>query len=298
MVDTSLDVRVRATMVGPVAARALRSGARGLVRAVFERSFYASLGTQWICIGSVSLGAGPLNLLCAPWHSVRAMHPILRVGDAVGVHDGELNAGDFRLPLHTVQLWRLEPTCIWSKASLARGLASFADALPPRLPDEGLACVLQPAGTHNLVTPVLNAARLPIRYLTQLVEEAATGLDADIDAERIAPLLGLGPGLTPSGDDYLGGVLVALSLIGQTRLRARLWQALEPLLVHRTTEVSRAHLAAAAEGFGSAALHDLLHAILSDATDKTSAGIAAVAAIGNTSGWDALAGAIAVLQAM
>ena len=82
-------------MVGPIAARTLRPGARGLVRAVFERSFYACLGTELICVGSESLGAGPLNLLCAPWHYGLAMHPILRVGDAVGVVNGVLNAGDY-----------------------------------------------------------------------------------------------------------------------------------------------------------------------------------------------------------
>ncbi len=297
MVDTSLDTRLRATMVGPIAARTLRSGARGLVRAVFERSFYASLGTQWICIGSVSLGAGPLNLLCAPWHSALALHPILRVGDAVGVDDGVLNAGDFRLPLHIAQLWRPEPPEVWSKASLARGLASFGGALPPSLPDAGLARLLRCTGTPSPATPVINAARLPVRYLIQLVQEAMTGVDAHIDAESIAPLLGLGPGLTPSGDDYLGGMLVALSLIGQTCLRARLWQALEPLLVHRTTKISHAHLAAAAEGFGGAALHDLICAILVGATDTRPPAIAAVTAIGHTSGWDALAGAIAALRA-
>lgn len=297
MVDTSLDVRLRATMVGPIAARTLRLGARGLVRAVFQRSFYASLGTEWICVGSVRLGAGPLNLLCAPWHSSLA-HPILRVGDAVGVDNGVLNAGNFRVLVLTARQWQPKPPGVWSKASLARGLASFEDALPPWLPDQGLACLLRPAGKPELAAPVIAAAQLPVDFLNRLLRAAVDGLDTDIDAERIKPLLGLGPGLTPSGDDYLGGILVALTVAGEFRLRDRLWQGLEPLLSLRTGEISRAHLAAAAEGFGSAALHDLLRAILTGATDATSAGIARMAAIGHTSGWDALAGAIAVLRAV
>ncbi len=284
-------------MVGPIAARTLRSGTRGLVRAVFERSFYASLGTEWICVGPVSLGAGPLNLLCAPWRTALAIRPILRVGDAVGVDDGVLNAGDFRLSVHTAQLWQPEPHGVWSKASLARGLASFEDALPPSLPDEGLARLLRCTGTANLATPVIAAAQSPVRYLKQLLRGDATGRDPKIDAKKIAPLLGLGPGLTPSGDDFLAGILLALSLTERARLRDRIWHAMEPLLMHHTADISRAHLAAAAEGFGSAALHNLLCAILAGATNTTTPAIAAVTAIGHTSGWDALAGAIAALRA-
>jgi hypothetical protein len=296
MVDTSLDIRLRATMVGPIAARTLRSGARGLVRAVFERSFYAFLGTGWICVGSESLGAGPLNLLCAPWHSGLAMHPILRVGDAVCVDNGVLYAGDFRLSVHTAQLWQPEPPGVWNNASLTRGLASFEGALPPSLPDEGLARLLRCTGTPSPATPLMTAAKSSISYLEQLLGGAATSRDPKIDAARIAPLLGLGPGLTPSGDDFLAGVLVARSLTERARLRDRLWQAVEPLLTHHTSDISHAHLAAAAEGFGGAALHELLCAILAGATDTKPPAIAAVTAIGHTSGWDALAGAISALR--
>jgi hypothetical protein len=110
-------------------------------------------------------------------------------------------------------------------------------------------------------------------------------------------LIGLGPGLTPSGDDYLGGLLIALSLIGRTRLRDRLWQALEPLLVRRTGDISRAHLAAAAGGLGNSALHAVLCAILAGRTDVISVAVASIAGVGHTSGWDALAGSIAGLRA-
>jgi hypothetical protein len=118
----------------------------------------------------------------------------------------------------------------------------------------------------------------------------------NIDADQIAPLIGLGPGLTPSGDDYLGGILIALSVIGQTRLRDRLWQTLEPLLTRRTGDISRAHLAAAAGGLGNAALHDVLSAILAGRTDAIFTAVASISAHGHTSGWDTLAGGIAVLR--
>jgi hypothetical protein len=139
-------------------------------------------------------------------------------------------------------------------------------------------------------------ARAPAQYLTQLIRAAAAGKTCDVDAQRIAPLIGLGPGLTPSGDDYLGGILLALSLTGETTLCHRLWRALQPLFAERTTDISRAHLAAAAEGFGNAALHDLLTAIIAGRADALSGAIQNATAVGHTSGWDAVAGAVGVLR--
>ena len=62
--------------------------------------------------------------------------------------------------------------------------------------------------------PVAAAGRVPGRYLSELVEAG----DA-IDGNALVPLLGLGPGLTPSG--LLCGVLITLHLVGRTPLRRR-----------------------------------------------------------------------------
>jgi hypothetical protein len=56
-------------------------------------------------------------------------------------------------------------------------------------------------------------------------------------------------------------------------------------------------LAAAAEGFGSAALHDLHAAIVEGSSEAVPEALRAVTAIGHTSGWDALAGVASALRA-
>jgi hypothetical protein len=285
----------RATLVGPVAVRALREGARGSVRAVFDRSLYVALERGWVCAGPTALGAGPLNLLCEPWPAIPPIGALLQVGDVVRVEGAVLHAGRFSVPLAAAQPWHPAPPGAWSTASLARGLAALADALPPPLPVDGLARLLRPADAASCATPLLASAQAPAVYLAELCADAATA-GRDIAAERIAPLIGLGPGLTPSGDDYLGGVLIALALTGRTTLRDRLWDALAPHLATRTGDISRAHLAAAAEGLGAAPIHALLAAILADRTLAIAECLAAVAAIGHTSGWDALAGAVSVLR--
>jgi len=144
---------------------------------------------------------------------------------------------------------------------------------------------------------LIKAAEAPICYLQELVRAAFSRVTPAVDAARLVPLLGLGPGLTPSGDDVLGGALVALHLLGLDDLRDRIWSVLRPAAWSRTNEISRAHLAAAAAGYGSAALHALLADVITGNATALEAKIATVAATGHSSGWDALAGAMVVLRA-
>ena len=197
-----------------------------------------------------------------------------------------LSAGKLRIFLDGAQPWLPEPAPAWSRASLGRGLAVVSDVLRTTAPADGLALL----GRAAAGTPDCGAAALALSHVMEVLYAEAAGEWPLIDGEKLAPLVGLGPGLTPSGDDYLGGVL------GRVSLRDRLWQILEPLVAERTVDISAAHLAAAAEGFGSAALNRVLCAILVGATERVVAdAITALAAVGHSSGWDALAGALAVL---
>lgn len=297
MPDTLSAATLRATLAGPIAVRALREGARGTVRAVFDRSFYVSLDAGWTCVGPEGLGPGPLNLLCGPWSADTAPPSALRPGDPTRVDNSILRAGAFAIPLAAAQPWHPGQPGVWNEKTLSRGLAAFAEALPIFLPSDGLARLLRSSEESDQLAPAVAAAQAPVQYLAWLLETSGSGTIPDIEADRLVPLMGLGPGLTPSGDDYLGGVMIALALTKRADLRDRVWQALERHLIACTSDISRAHLAAAAEGFGSAALHDLLAAVLTGATHAISPAITSVAAIGHTSGWDALAGAITVLRA-
>ena len=84
-----------------------------------------------------------------------------------------------------------------------------------------------------------------------------TGVVVPADLERllstgdarpaVEALVGLGPGLTPAGDDVLAGLLVALAATGAQVCRRRLAAAVLGLR-HRTTTVSAALLGHAADG--------------------------------------------------
>jgi Protein of unknown function (DUF2877) len=292
MIEARSGRRERGGLAGPVALRVLGEGARGTVRAVFETSFYVCLGAGWAAIGPTGLGAGPLNLLCEAWPSAAPLAAQVRCGDSAWVEHGSLHAGALAIACASAEPWWPAPPAPWHAASLARGLAAAADVVASQ-PVAGLGLMSPDSG--DITASTLAAAVAPLRYLDQLLRQDEVAAPP-IAADAIVPLVGLGPGLTPSGDDYLGGMLVALAAISRSGLRDRLWRALAPLLAQRTVDISRAHLAAAAEGFGSACLHRALNAILVGDRHDIAVAVAALARLGHTSGMDALAGVLAVLR--
>ena len=105
----------------------------------------------------------------------------------------------------------------------------------------------------------------------------------------------MGPGLTPSGDDFVGGAMIALRTGGEPGLADRIAAWALPLAETRTGRISRAHLACAARGEGHEALHALLAAPAGSA--RFDECLARLARIGHTSGLDAAAGALLALEA-
>jgi len=125
----------------------------------------------------------------------------------------------------------------------------------------------------------------------------------DRDAPELPPgsitkLVGLGPGLTPSGDDFLVGMLVVLSLAGRFDLVAAVDQVIRPTLEEGTGPISRLHLGAALDGESSERLHAMVNAVLAGDHDVLESRLVLISQVGHSSGWDTLAGAVMVLRVL
>lgn len=96
-------------------------------------------------------------------------------------------------------------------------------------------------------------------------------------------LLGLGPGLTPAGDDVLAGLLVALH--HHPRLRDPLWADLGPLASARTTALSAALLRHAAAGQALPAVVAVADSLAGHGPgDALATAVARLLAVGHSSG--------------
>jgi uncharacterized protein DUF2877 len=117
-------------------------------------------------------------------------------------------------------------------------------------------------------------------------------------AEAATALLGLGPGMTPAGDDFVGGAFFARALLARAgacdaagwRRAADTVRAAATRLTH---PIGAALLGDLLVGEGWAALHDLATALARD--DESAAVEAArrLTRLGHSSGWDLLAGFVA-----
>ncbi len=248
---------------GRLAQRIVAEQTQGIVCAVFRRSCYLDFaGGRVLCVGERALGRGPLNVL------VDAFQPP-RLDDVLG------------LRADAAAVWR--PATRPSRPSQA-ALSALCAAASACVPAEGLGRLIC-RGSSPLIEHVRPALVALERW------QAGGTLTAEVTT-----LLGLGPGLTPSGDDYLGGMLIGLRLFGRAADAEVLWAWLAPRVSAGTSRISAAHLAAAAEGEAHETLHACIDALAEGLSHGWPARLAALASIGHCSGWDGLAGVIAAAE--
>jgi len=128
------------------------------------------------------------------------------------------------------------------------------------------------------------------------LSRAVVASDCSAISATAAALAGLGPGLTPAGDDLLAGMMLALQAGSQPQARAycgTIFEAAAP----RTTRLSGAFLRAAYEGKVDERWHDLLRSLASGDNVLVDQAAAAVAAFGATSGVAMLDGFVLGLEA-
>lgn len=273
----SLDARTAAALPG--------DGRAGVVHSAHERVInVVSPDGHLFCLATSSLDDAPrtVRLPDAAWPPV-ALHP----GDPVRFLPGRLrhegSCGASTIAFGAAIRWQPTPADLThlTVADL-HGLVATLDTALANRP----AASPFDAASQSLITARLHHLEVAIRTgNTTTVATVARGL------------IGLGTGLTPTGDDILTGlaVLAATPGIRLDRIRPALRAASYD--VHaRTTAVSAATLLEAVDGRGRQRLHDLLAAMGAATTpdpayrSRLDAAIAAVRAIGHTSGTDILTG--------
>ena len=259
-------LRVRAA--GWRAHAALRaSGGTARVVAPLSQSFYAEAAGELIWVGN---GPAPL-------------HP-----RAVLVHDARAPGEIVRIDLDRITPWRPSPFPRIESASTAAERLRAALAVNGEM--QGLASLLT-SDAHD--DAVIRRARPHVEALAR----AAAANDAAAFAAAARSLLGLGAGLTPSGDDVVGGALFARRLLIGTDSR---WDATVAAIATAasslTHPISARLLLDLAAGEGWAPLHELTAALAGPVSGVVDA-VRRVTTLGHASGWDLLLGVLTGLGA-
>jgi uncharacterized protein DUF2877 len=290
------------TEMGWKAATALaRSGGSARVQAQLARSTYLVAGGEIVWLGQPGTVFHGRAILAADTLGV------------LGDEDRPERVVDENVILDTrgALVWRPTVTDPPSTAVLRKNARAFAGSLTCMHGEPGRDAVA-PSGSsgRQLASPEGFASRLvgapvpaPLERANAKIDALACACDADdavLAAEIAASLLGLGPGLTPSGDDLVGGLFFARRLLtGGSRdgsATALAWNHAAALTARRagqaTHPISAVLLGDLIAGDGWAPLHDLSTALTLEAPPAEAVNDAArrLVAIGHTSGWDMLAG--------
>ncbi len=191
-------------------------------------------------------------------------------------------------PRNAHRSWR--PTPLECETERLRAGARVCLAALAELPEKGL--LLWLAGSA-LPFPLEHAAS---RF--DAIREALAHNDLPAFAAAAPRVLGLGPGLTPSGDDFLGGIFFALAHAPRGAWQARL-PTVQADLRQRcqtaTNVISAALLDDLMHGSSYGALHVCLAALQNGQRSDIVASAQGVLRIGATSGADLLAGLLLAL---
>ena len=299
MLETGNPWQVSVRCLGPIARQLLETQVSGRISAVFERAFYVSTNDGLFCVGTGAMYDGPLNVVTSAPETTVWRASGLRVGQPVSIGTGILSIGhDLVMPWRGSAEWLPAWPVNVDMGALARGLEDLRRAAVGRVPVEGLGLLIMPDRAEAVHAPVLAHARGPVsRLRTALHEALREGPMFRPAPSDVRALRGLGPGATPSGDDYIGGMLIGLHALGQGAFARDLWRLVDREAAAQGNVISDAHMRAASAGYGAAGLHAAAGLMLAGA-DGLRDRISEIDRIGHTSGWDALAGMVMVFDSV
>jgi hypothetical protein len=286
--------------IGEIAQDLLIPGQNGKVLAVFSRSAYLVTGQEELVY--LSSAEAPLHPRCL---QLSGAFPRLTVGSLFSVDDSRLHIEpSFTLDLHQALVWRPNQVSTDNveeiidipakvKAVFTRLDYSQAKGYGRLIPQILLLAEVGPTSLQPAMTdPILSLAWPAIR---EVAMACLTHQQAEI-LLKAGSLVGLGEGLTPSGDDFLGGMLYCfhhLKTVYPFLPVPPNQVAFVEGVIQRTNLISYSLLKDHAHGQALEPLVLFLTAILTARRNQdVHRSISRLTSLGHSTGWDLLTGAL------
>lgn len=238
------------------------------------------------------IGNGPFNVVIPPLVFSRHISP----ADSVVCTASNLGVGNLSVDLTSAKRWTPRPA--WEpirekRAALRKVIPLLYQALHDLAPSGSLAAL-----ATNLSPPLFESDAALQYQARAAVEQFLAWVRRGEGVVLVEQLAGLGPGLTPAGDDFLMGSLLAIWACQPDEQARSLSRAVVEAASPRTTPFSAAWLRAAARGECSHHWHALFESIVAAHELAVSDAAAAIIRQGHTSGSDMLTGFVMMLKEM
>jgi uncharacterized protein DUF2877 len=143
-------------------------------------------------------------------------------------------------------------------------------------------------------------AQLALPRVLSLLRTIGEGETSDL-ARETKNLVGLGPGLTPSSDDLLSGlmatlVVIARNLKGDVKRVKEVNERIALAALGRTTSLSQEYLSHAARGETNQHFLELVKSVLTGSPEEANRATELVLGVGETSGTDTVLGVLLGFQ--
>jgi hypothetical protein len=285
------------TRLGNLARRCLEPGKSGTVLATFSKAIYLLTDANelfWIATEDT-----PLHRRCAALSSAL---PAPAPGTRFHVESQ-------RLMIDPTYAFSFANARVWSAAPPNPKTALERTELPERVSSffSGLD-LSQARGFGNFIPHILSLShngstdspsqptdRLLLfaqPFVLDLARACLTQNPSELSRSAEA-LIGLGAGLTPSGDDFLGGLLFAAKILETTYPQSRVMFPLVAVEAYssRTHLISFTLLKDHASGHAVQPLHEIIHGLISGKSlGSISTYFSQLIQVGHSTGWDLLAG--------
>jgi len=289
---------INAISVGSYALKILKDGAVGEVHSTFERAFNVLISGELVGIARRDVPNGPFNII-TDVEPNDSMQSLVDKGERIRVDGDLITFGkELTISLNGAEVWRpkhgvkkpIDIELAKHNLSLVKVQGSWRK--------EGFGQLV--LHVENMISGAqfndrqlnqVSRSGLPnIKYLVSAVKSG----DLELVRQSAKNLVGLGPGLSPSGDDLLAGFMVGLrwtvnSFNGDVNCVDEINRTIAHV-AEGTTMLGKQLLIRAAAGEVNEAVEGLLKAILAGQIEEVRTATEKVLAIGETSGVDSIVG--------
>jgi hypothetical protein len=288
----------RATIIGSMAFEGLKAKTAGKVLGVTSRGVFLISGDSVMFLTN-SQFKSPFNLQV---NGFERIFKTLQVGDTFKV-----NPSGIQFTSNNV-LILIDPGSIWTPTPPELGIISLTtqrerisqllDQMRQIQHDKGW-LFLKSEVIGRSIEPTPLQAKIGI--LTQSFITAFDKMDSDAVKEAGRSLLGLGSGLTPSGDDWLAGFILTRTRLGQAAGETNAFleycgEMIQKMAFEKTTSISANRLAAARRGWSEELFLEVLDYLTCEDAQLRKGLVEQLVEFGHSSGIDTCMGILSALD--